>query len=301
MHKRIALVGLPLALMLSACGGSDPYEEESGEGGGGGAGTVVIGSADFPESTLLAEIYGRAMEAQGVDVEYQLNIGSREVYYSQIESGNLSVFPEYNGATLAYLDEDAPTGSSEETNALVEEALPDSLEILESSSAENKDSVTVTRETAQEYGLASLEDLAEVADELVLGGPPEFETRHQGVVGLEEVYGVEFQEFRSLEVALLTQALLDGDIQAANLFTTDPQIAVEDFVVLEDPENLFGAQNITPLIHSEQVDETAREALDSVSAALTTEALTALNERVVVDNENAADVAQEWLEEEGLG
>ncbi|RKS10494.1 osmoprotectant transport system substrate-binding protein [Nocardiopsis sp. Huas11] len=302
MHKRIALVGLPLALMLSACGGSDPYEEESGGGGegGGDAGTVVIGSADFPESTLLAEIYGRAMEAQGVEVDYQLNIGSREVYYSQIESGNLSVFPEYNGATLAYLDEEAPTGSSEETNALVAEALPDSLEILDSSSAENKDSVTVTSEVAEEHDLATLADLAGAADELVLGGPPEFETRHQGVVGLEEVYGIEFQEFRSLEVALLTQALLDGDIQAANLFTTDPQIAVEDFVVLEDPENLFGAQNITPLINSEQVDETARGALNDVSAALTTEALTALNERVVVQNENAADVAQEWLEEEGL-
>lgn len=301
MHKRIALIGLPLALVLSACSGSDPYQEESGEDGGGEAGTVVIGSADFPESTLLAEIYGRAMEAQGVDVDYQLNIGSREVYYSQIETGNLSVFPEYNGATLAYLDEEAPTGSSEETNALVEEVLPDSLEILDSSSAENKDSVTVTSEVAEEYGLTGLTDLADVADELVLGGPPEFETRHQGVVGLEEVYGIEFQEFRSLEVALLTQALLDGDIQAANLFTTDPQIAVEDFVVLEDPENLFGAQNITPLIHSSQVDETAREALNSVSAALTTEELTALNERVVVQNENAADVAQEWLDEEGLG
>ncbi|WP_159943034.1 MULTISPECIES: ABC transporter substrate-binding protein [unclassified Nocardiopsis] len=302
MRTRLALIGLPLtAVLLTACGGSDPYEEEEGGGGdGASAGSVVIGSADFPESTLLAEIYGRAMEAEGVDVTYQLNIGSREVYYSQIESGNLSVFPEYNGAILAYLDEDAPTGGGEETNQRVTEALPEGLEILDSSSAENKDSVTVTRETAEEYGLSSLADLAGVAGELTLGGPPEFETRQQGVVGLAEVYGVEFGEFRSLEVALLTQALLDGDIQAANLFTTDPQIAVEDFVVLEDPENLFGAQNITPLVNAEQVDDTARAALNAVSAALTTEALTELNERVIVQNENAADVAQEWLEQEGL-
>ncbi|WP_285731681.1 ABC transporter substrate-binding protein [Nocardiopsis sp. ATB16-24] len=298
MHIRPALVGLPLAaLILTACGGSDPYDE----GGEDTApGSVVIGSADFPESTLLAEIYGRAMEAEGVDVTYQLNIGSREVYYSQIESGNLSVFPEYNGAILAYLDAEAPTGSGEETNERVVEALPEGLEILDSSGAENKDSVTVTRETAEKHDLGSLEDLAAVAGELTLGGPPEFETRQQGVVGLEEVYGVEFGEFRSLEVALLTQALLADDIQAANLFTTDPQIAVEDFVVLEDPENLFGAQNITPLVNSEQVDDTARAALNAVSAALTTEALTELNERVVVQNENAADVAREWLEQEGL-
>lgn len=298
MHDRLALIGLPLAaVLLTACGATDPYEQEEG---GGGDGTVVVGSADFPESTLLAEIYGRAMEAEGVTVDYQLNIGSREVYYSQVEAGNLSVFPEYNGAILAYLDEDAPTDSSEETNARVAEALPEGLEILDSSSAENKDSVTVTRETAQEHDLASLADLADAAGDMTLGGPPEFETRQQGVVGLEEVYGVEFGEFRSLEVALLAQALMDDDIQAANLFTTDPQIAVEDLVVLEDPENLFGAQNITPLVNSEQVDETARAALNSVSAALTTEALAGLNQRVVVDNENAADVAQEWLAQEGL-
>lgn len=299
MYKRIAL---PLAaLLLTGCGASDPYTEEGGgESGGGSGGAVVIGSADFPESTLLAEVYGRAMEAEGVEVEYQLGIGSREVYYSQIESGNLSVFPEYNGAILAYLDENAPTGSSEETNQGVTEALPEGLEILDSSSAENKDSVTVTSEVAEEHGLASLEDLAGVAGELTLGGPPEFETRQQGVVGLADVYGVEFGEFRSLEVALLTQALLDGDIQAANLFTTDPQITANDFVILEDPENLFGAQNVTPLVNSEQVDETARGALNAVSAALTTEALTQLNERVVIGNENAADVAQEWLEQEGL-
>lgn len=300
MHMRLALIGFPLAaVLLTACGGSNPYDEE-GDGGGSEPGNVVIGSADFPESTLLAEIYGRAMEGKGVDVTYQFNIGSREVYYSQIESGNLSVFPEYNGAILAYLDEEAPPGSSEETNALIAEALPEGLEILDSSSAENKDSVAVTSEVAEEYGLSSLTDLAEAADELTLGGPPEFETRQQGVLGLTDVYGVEFGDFRSLEVALLTQALLDGDIQAANLFTTDPQVEVEGFVVLADPENLFGAQNITPLVNSEQVDDTARAALDAVSAALTTKALTQLNERVVVQKENTADVAQEWLEQEGL-
>lgn len=300
MSKKIALAGLPLVLLLSACGGSDPFEEGGDAEGGENGDSIVIGSADFPESTLLAEVYGRALEAEGVPVDYQLNIGSREVYYDQIEAGALSLFPEYNGAILAYLDDEAPSADSEETNALLEEALPDGLEVLASSEAENKDSVTVTREVADEHDLASLTDLADVADELVLGGPPEFETRQQGVMGLESVYGVEFGEFRSLEVALLTQALSDDDIQAANLFTTDPQIVEEGFVALEDPENLFGAQNITPLINSEQVDDTARGIIDGVSNSLTTEELTELNKRIVVDNESAADVAQEWLEEQGL-
>lgn len=299
MSKKLALAGLPLVLLLSACGGSDPFEEGGGEEGGE-SGAIVVGSADFPESTLLAEVYGRALEAEGVPVDYQLNIGSREVYYDQIEAGALSLFPEYNGAILAYLDDEAPSADSEETNTLLEEALPEGLEILASSEAENKDSVTVTREIADEYDLVALPDLADVAGDLVLGGPPEFETRQQGVMGLESVYGVEFGEFRSLEVALLSKALTDDDIQAANMFTTDPQIVEEGFVVLEDPENLFGAQNVTPLINSEQVDETARGIIDGVSSALTTEELTELNKRIVVDNENAADVAREWLEEQGL-
>lgn len=302
MRKRLALMGLPLSvLMVSACGASDPFEDDGGDGAEEAeTGTVVVGSADFPESSLLAELYGRAMEAEGVEVSYQLNIGSREVYYGQIEEGNLSVFPEYNGAMLAYLDDEAPSGDAEETQAALEEALPEGVEILESSEAENKDSVSVTAETAQEHDLQSLADLADVAGDMTLGGPPEFETRHQGVLGLEEVYGVEFAEFRSLDSTLLPTALSDDSIQAANLFTTEPQIAVEGFVVLEDPENLFGAQNVTPLVNSDQVDDTAREAMNAVSAALTTEALTELNERVVIDNEDAADVAQDWLEEEGL-
>ncbi|MGW9351436.1 osmoprotectant transport system substrate-binding protein [Nocardiopsis flavescens] len=303
MKTRIALAGLPLVLLLSACGASDPFEEENGGGGGGeggGSGAIVVGSADFPESALLAEIYGRALAAEGFEVEYQLNIGSREVYYSQVESGRLSVFPEYNGGILAYLDNQAPVGTVEETNAAIAEALPEGLEILESSEAENKDSITVTPETAEEYDLAGIADLAEAAGDLALGAPPEFETRPQGVPGLADTYGVEFGEFRALDPALIPQALQDGDVQAANLFTTDPQIAAQGFVVLEDPENLFGAQNVTPLINSEQVDEGARAALNAVSAALTTEELTALNERIIIDNEEAADVAQEWLQEQGL-
>ena len=300
MQKRLVLAGIPLTvLMVGACGASDPFEEENGETEEEG-GPVVVGSADFPESSLLAELYGRAMEAEGVEVSYQLNIGSREVYYGQIEEGNLSVFPEYNGAMLIHLDDQAPSGDAEETRAALEEALPEGVEVLDSSEAENKDSVTVTAETAEEHNLQSLADLADVAEDMTLGGPPEFETRHQGVLGLQEVYGVEFSEFRSLDSTLLPPALKDDSIQAANLFTTEPQIAVEDFVVLQDPENLFGSQNVTPLINSAQVDDTAREAMNAVSAALTTEALTELNERVVVDNEDAADVAEDWLEQEGL-
>ncbi|RCV48534.1 ABC transporter substrate-binding protein [Marinitenerispora sediminis] len=295
---RIATAGVPLLLLLAACGGSDPYAE--GGEGGGDPGTLVVGSADFPESTLLGNIYAQALENAGLQVETQFNIGSREVYYDQIESGNLSVFPEYNGAVLAYLDPEAASGATEETNEQVRELLPEGLEILDSSAAQDKDSLTVTRETAEEHDLATVADLEPVAGELVLGGPSEFETRAQGVPGLERTYGLAFESFRSLDSTLVPQALRDGDVQVANLFTTDPAIAANDFVVLEDTENLFGSQNVTPLVYSDAVDDTAREALNAVSAELTTETLTELNRRVSIDHEDPDAVAADWLSSVGL-
>ncbi|GAA3758092.1 ABC transporter substrate-binding protein [Salinactinospora qingdaonensis] len=299
--RRLAAATALLPLILTACGSSDPYEE----GGGGGSAdpsqeAVVVGSANFPESTLLGNIYAEAMRAQGVPVRTQFNIGSREVYFHQIQEGELSVFPEYNGAVLFHLDPEATTGDTEATNATIEQQLPDSLAILDSAQAQSKDSLTVTAETAQRHDLAAIPDLADVAGDMVLGAPAEFETRPQGVPGLSETYGLTFAEFRSLDSSLVAQALSDGDIQAGNLFTTSPAFAVNDFVVLEDPENLFGVQNVTPLIHSDSVDDTARDALNAVSAELTTQALVDLNQRVSVDHEDPDHVATDWLESVGL-
>lgn len=309
MHRfaGIRLLGPVLTLValltLSACGGddSDPLEQESGEGGGG-SGEVVVGSANFPENVLLAEIYAQALEADGVQVKRQLNIGSREVIYGQIESGGLSVLPEYNGALLAYLNPETTATTTEDVNAALQEELPDSLELLDSAEAENKDAVVVTRETAEQHNLTSLEDLAPVAGELVMGGPPEFESRRQGSVGLMEVYGIEFKDFRPLDVGgpITVSALAGGDVQAANLFTTDPALVENDFVVLEDPEGLFGAQNVTPLVHADSVDDTVRETLNRISAALDTDTLLQLDERVIGQNEDADTVAKEWLTSEGL-
>ena len=126
--------------------------------------------------------------------------------------------------------------------------------MLEPSDAENKDSITVTRATADENNLTSIADLAPVAGEFVLGGPPEFATRPTGVPGLQEKYGITFGEFRPLDVGgpLTVAALAGGQIQAANLFTTDPAIPANDFVVLEDPNNLFAAQNVVPLINADK-------------------------------------------------
>jgi len=290
---RGAVVAVLALALLPACGG----------GGGSGSGkTVVVGSANFPENVLLAQIYAQALQAKDVTVDVKANIGARELIYKQIESGGLSVLPEYHGALLAYLDKTATATSTEDVNAALKAKLPAGLAILNSSKAEDKDALNVTRATADKYSLKTIEDLKAGAKDLILGGPPEFKTRQQGVVGLKDVYGLEFKEFRSLDTAgpVTVAALSKNDIQVANLFTTDPAIAVNNFVVLDDPKNLFSSQNVTPLINKAAVDSAAQTVLNNVSEKLDTPTLTQLMRQVAVDKKDPDTVAKNWLKSAGL-
>jgi osmoprotectant transport system substrate-binding protein len=290
---RGAAVALLALVLLPACGGGS---------GSGSSKTVTVGSANFPENVLLAEMYAQALEAKDIKVNRKFNIGARELIYKQISSGGLSVLPEYNGALLAYLDKNDSSTSTDQVNAALKAKLPATLEILDSAKAEDKDSLNVTKATADKYSLKSIEDLKPVASSLVLGGPPEFKTRRQGSVGLKDLYGLDFKEFRSLDTAgpVTVAALEKGDIQVANLFTTDPAIAVNNFVVLDDPKNLFSSQNVTPLVYKSAVNDTARSALNAVSAKLDTPTLTQLMRKVAVDKQDPEKVATDWLKSAGL-
>lgn len=311
------LLALSATLAVSACGGGDPLDADGPAGGttddggqtdaggqtdegasSGDVGTVVVGSANFPENELLAEIYAAALSDAGVEVSTTLNIGSRETYMAGLEDGSIDLIPEYTGGLATFLNPEITATSSEDVLQEAQDNLPEGLQLLEISQAEDKDALVVTRETAEELGLTSIADLEGTAEDLVLGGPPEFETRPNGVDGLRDVYGVEFGQFRSLAAGsnLTVQALRNGQVDAANIFTTDPAIEENDFVVLEDPESLFAAQNIVPLISSDVVNPTVEEALDAVSAALTTENLTAMMVQVVSEGEDPADVAREFVD-----
>jgi osmoprotectant transport system substrate-binding protein len=293
------------ALGLVACGGSgDPLDTaDPASGYGDASGSVVVGSANFPENALLAEIYAGAIEAAGVEVETKLNIGAREVYIKALEPGDESVdiFPEYTGVLRDYFEGGSATASEEVYDELVA-ALPDYLTVLEPSAAEDKDAVVVTPATAERYSLTEIGDLAPVAGDLTLGGPPEWKTRQTGVPGLKEIYGVEFKEFRSLDAGgpLTLNALLEGQIDAGNLFTTDPNIAAEGLVALEDPAALFAAQNVVPLVRTEVLTDEIESALNDVSAALDTPTLGDLVTRVVIDKEDPADVAAGFLTDNDL-
>jgi osmoprotectant transport system substrate-binding protein len=292
-------------LTLTACGGSsDPLAGGGGESAPAPNDVIRIGSANFTENQLLAEIYAAALEAEGVQVEKELNIGSRETYFPGLQDGSIDLIPEYTGNLLQYLDEDTIATASREVYDQVVANLPEGLEVLEMSAAEDKDAVVVTRETADRLQVRSIVDLAPRCDELVFGGPPEFAERPYGLPGLERLYGCTFSSFRRLDAGgpLTVAALEDGTVQAADLFTTDAAIAQNGFVILEDPKQNFAAQNVVPLINSAKLTDVIREKLDAVSAALDTAALLELNTTLASpEKPDVARVAQDWVTAEGLG
>jgi osmoprotectant transport system substrate-binding protein len=307
---RRALTGLALTglLALTACGAnSDPAAEPEETSGGGGS--VVIGSADFPESQIIAEIYAGALKAEGIDASTKLNIGSREIYYSAVEEGSVDIVPDYSGNLLLFVDPEATAESPED----IAEALPEALKaksadvnlgVLEPSEAENKDAMVVTPATAEEYGLKSIADMAEVCGELTIGAPSTFQERSYGLPGLKEKYGCEPGGFESINDgggAVTLEALLNDDVQVVDIYTTTPSIEDNDLVVLEDPENLFIAQQVLPLVNLDTVNEDAQDVLNEISSQLTTEDLIDLNRQVSGDEKrNPADAAADWLEEKGL-
>jgi osmoprotectant transport system substrate-binding protein len=294
-------------LLLTACGGGGDPLAAGGSGqpsaGAAPSDTIVVGSANFTESQILAEIYAQALEAKGVTVEKRLNIGSREAYIPGLQDGSIDLIPEYTGVLLQYFDQSAEQTESEEVYTALQAVVPGNLTVLEKSAAEDKDAVVVTRETATRLNVRSLADLGPQCGQLVFGGPPEFRTRPDGVPGIQSRYNCSFREYRSLDAGgpLTVAALLNGDVQAANLFTTDASIVANDFVVLEDPQSNFAAQNVLPLINKAKANDTVVQTLNGISAKLTTENLTALNAEAAGDAKPSPEtVAKNWLSSNGL-
>jgi osmoprotectant transport system substrate-binding protein len=262
-----------------------------------------VGSGNFPESTLLGEVYAQALEAKGIKVVRRFNIGSREVYYDQLKSGSVAVMPEYNGALASFLNESADTTSTARAASELRNRLPPQLDALTPSKAEDKDSVTVNRKTADLYHLRTIEDLRPVQSQIIMGASDEFRTRLQGLVGLRGAYGLNrlgFVAFRTDDREHMIEQLKQDSIQAADLFTTESAIDSDHFVVLSDPKHVFGVQNITPVVYRSALTPAARAALNTVSAHLTTEDLRFMNMRVSVNQVDATAVAKDWLQRTGL-
>jgi osmoprotectant transport system substrate-binding protein len=302
--RTMATAAVALAtLTVTACGAdSDPLGNTSAQpSGSAGGGPVVVGSANFTESQVLAELYAQAMKAKGVDASTKLNIGSREIYIKALQDESISVVPEYTGNLLLFFDKDAKATTQSE----VEQALPAAvgdLKLGKSSEAADQDVFVVTKAFSDQNGVTSLEDLKKVSANAVLGGPSELATRPYGVPGLKSVYGATFKQFKPYDSpAVKVKDLNDDKIQVANFFTTESAIVDNGYVMLEDPKAMILPQNIIPLMRSDVAGNTAATgAIDAVQAALTTEELTALNKLVDVDREDPDQVAGDWLKSKGL-
>ncbi len=305
LHRRTVAgaIIVAFALIASACG-------SGGDGATSGTPTVdrppiTIGSANFSESALVAEIYAQALEADGFTVERKLNVGSREIYEPALESGDLDLVPEYIGSALTYL---GGTASSDEaaTYGELQSAFADrGLSVLAYAPAQDKNGFAVTRATAEELGLAKVSDLAAHNGTLILGGPPECPEREFCLKGLESLYGLSFKEFRPLDAGgPITVAALEGDeIQVGLLFTSDGAILAKDFVLLEDDLGLQPAENLVPVIRTEILDAYGSglsDTLNNVSSKLTSEELISLNKRVGIDGEDPETVVAEWLTTMGV-
>lgn len=297
-HPRTAALAAVTLLAGAAAGASVAHAAGDDTATDSEVGTIVVGSANFPESELLAQIYGQALADAGFDVEYQLGIGSREVYFNAIHSGEIHLVPEYTGSLLSLLlrPELPDAADVDEQLAALAEALPDGLEVLTPSVAEDKDTIVCTADVAAEYDLATLGDLAANAGELTLGAPPEFEERTPfGLVGFSELLDAEFAEFVPLAFGDIPAALQGGAIDCGNMFSTSSSIVAGGFVALEDDHGLVPAENVLPLIRSEIATAEVVAVLDDVSSRLDTATLTDLVAQVELDALGPDVVAADWL------
>lgn len=298
--------GLGLAVALSACvGASDPLSTAPSASTSSSAGEpLVIGSADFTESQIIAEVYAGALNEAGVTASTKPNIGSREVYFKAIQDGSIDVVPDYSGKLLQLADKEATQVSADEILKALPGKLPDGLGVLDASKAENKDALVVTKATAEKYQLKSLADLAKVCSEVVVGAPATFAERSYGLPGLKKNYDCvpkKLEPFNDGGGAVTVKALLEDQVQVADIYTTAPAISDNDLVVLEDPKNNFIAQQVLPLYNEAKMTDKAKETLNNVSKALTTEDLINLN-RAVSGNQkqDPKEAALAWLKDKGF-
>ena len=307
-----------LILTLTACGSSGSSTKSSASASGAATttasapgptssapaasgGSVVVGSAQFPESELLANIYADALKAKGVKASTHLDIGERPVYLAALKSGAINFFPEYSGSLLAYESPKATAKTPAAVYAALPAAIPSTLAVLKYSAAQDSDTITVTSTTASKYHLKSIGDLKSVAGKLTFGAPAQFQTRPDGIPALKSVYGVTFGHFTKLGTAgtITVNALKNGSIDAADIFSTDSSIAANHFVSLTDTKSMFAAQNIIPVMTKSKVTPTITATANAVSAKLDTKTLAALVAKV--SNGNSNSVAETWLKSVGLG
>ncbi len=300
---RSAVLVMIFALTAAACGSSNPL------GGGSVSGdlkSIIVGSADFPESKIIAEIYAQALEANGFTVRRQMGIGSRETYIPALKDHSIDLVPDYTGNLLQYFDPKTTVTTPDAVVLALLHVLPGDLSMLTPSPAEDTDTVAVTAATAQKWNLKTIGDLAAHSPEVKFGAPSEFLNRTEGLPGLKAKYGLDIAPANFVAISdgggpATVRALTDGTVTAADIFSTSPAIPQNKLVVLEDPKNNFLAANVVPVVASQKMSDQLKTVLDTVSAKLTTAALVDLNTAVSGNGGVEPDQgARKWMQDNGF-
>jgi osmoprotectant transport system substrate-binding protein len=297
---RAAVVSV--CLIAAACTSETPEVARPSDTG---KGTIVVGvSGAFAENQLVAEMYASVLEHAGYTVQRQFDLRSREVSQSALESGQIDVKPEYLSSLLLFLDAGAEHSNDPQAVAAADATRlePRGISVLTPSPAQDQNVFVVNAETAQRFGLTTMTSLAPVADQLTLGAPPECTQRVFCLPGLLDTYGILFRDFEPLDAGgpQTVEALTTDDVQVGLLFSTDPTIDANGFVPLVDDKHLQDAENITPVIRTEKLNDEVRRLLDAVSAKLSTQAVTALVGEIVIDGRDPATVARNFLAASGM-
>jgi len=299
--KRLVLAAVCVSLAACTSSGANPPPR----GAGDPKGLIVVGvSGAFTENQLVAEMYAQVLQAAGYSVERQFDIPSRELSQNALESGQIDVKPEYLSSLLLYLDPSARASNDPAVVARQDQALlqPKGITLLTPSPANDTNEFVANAETARQFHLTTMSSLAAVAGRLNFGGSPECAQRPLCLLGLEKVYGILFNDFIPLDVGgpKTIAALKSDQVQIGLLFSTDPSIGENGFVPLTDDKHLQNAENITPVIRSVKLNTQIRGLLDAVSARLSSQDVTALVGKVVIDGQTVPTVAREYLTANGL-
>jgi len=293
MNRKLLLSLTALAVLAAACGGTTAPAAK---------GTIVVGGFGFPESSILAQVYGQALAHDGYTVTYKLNLGQREVVAPAIKSGQIDLYPGYAATDLEYYNNKAgeATGDVAATTAKLNSYLqPLGLVALSPSAAVDQNAFAVTKATQAKYNnITKLSDLAPIAGQLTMGAGPECLTRPYCIPGLEKTYGIKFKAFKALDTdgPLTRAAFANGTIQVGLVFSSDGDLNALGLVVLQDDKHLEAADNVVPIIRTAVATDNVKKILNNVDKNLTTADLVAMNAQVSIDHKDPDVVAKAYLQ-----
>jgi osmoprotectant transport system substrate-binding protein len=300
----ILVLLLALALVVTACGDDEKDRDASAQPQGDDL-VLTLGTKNFTEAFIIGELYRQALRSQSINVRLRKNIGPTEVIDKELQSGAIDAYPEYLGVAVTVAAKRDDAGSSaEETYALAEDFYAGRGQaISEQTAFENVDAIATTQFFAQRRGLATVGDLRRLP-RFTVGARPEFEQRRQGLAGMRDVYGLDNVEFKEIPIGDQYRALDRRQIDAANVFTTDGQLASGSYKVLEDTEHVFGFQHVALVIDEDKLEELGgnefMRTINAVNQRVTTSAMTQMNRDVDLDHQDAEIVAERFLRTAGL-